>query len=87
LAFQKNWSELSKRPSVSGAINGVNASVVGLLAATLYTPIYVTSVMAPTDMAIVSVGFLLLRFVKLSILKLIILACLIAIAGPLLAVI
>ncbi|MFT7109045.1 MAG: chromate transporter [Psychrobacter glaciei] len=87
LAFQKNWSELSKRPNVSGVINGVNASVVGLLAATLYTPIYVTSVMAPTDMAIVSVGFLLLRFVKLSILKLILVACLIAIAGPLLAMI
>jgi chromate transporter len=87
LAFQKNWSELSKRPNVSGIINGVNASVVGLLAATLYTPIYLTSVMAPTDMAVVSVGFLLLRFVKLSILKLILLACLIAIAGPLLAMI
>ncbi|MFT6153153.1 MAG: chromate transporter [Bermanella sp.] len=85
LAFQKNWSELSKKPKVSGLINGVNASVVGLLAATLYAPIYISSVISPTDMVIVALGFLLLRFLKVSIIKIILLACLIAIAGPLLA--
>jgi chromate transporter len=87
LAFQKNWSELSKKPKVSGLIKGVNASVVGLLAATLYTPIYITSVINPSDMVIVALGFLLLRFIKVSILKIILLACLIAITAPLLAII
>jgi chromate transporter len=85
LAFQKNWSELSKKPKISGLINGVNASVVGLLAATLYSPIFITSVSQPSDMVMVAMGFLLLRFIKLSILKIILLACIIAVLIPLLA--
>jgi chromate transporter len=85
LAFQKNWSELSKKPKISGLINGVNASVVGLLAATLYSPIFITSVSQPSDMVIVAMGFLLLRFIKLSILNIILLACIIAALIPLLA--
>ncbi len=79
LAFQNNWNQLAKHPNVSGLINGVNASVVGLLAATLYTPIFTSSVLVPMDMVIVAFGFLLLRFIKLPIIYIILLGSLIAV--------
>jgi len=79
LAFQNNWNQLAKHPNVSGLINGVNASVVGLLAATLYTPIFASSVLVPMDMVIVALGFLLLRFIKLPIIYIILLGSLIAV--------
>ena len=79
LAFQKSWSQLANKPKISGLICGINASVVGLLAATLYTPIFVSSVLQPADMVIAALGFLLLRFIKLPIIHIILLGCLIAV--------
>jgi chromate transporter len=79
LAFQNNWDRLAKHPKVSGLINGVNASVVGLLAATLYTPIFVSSVFVPMDMVFVALGFLLLRFIKLPIIYIVLLGSLLSV--------
>jgi chromate transporter len=39
---------------------GVNAAVVGLLAAALYSPVWTSAVRKPIDFAIAAVGFLLL---------------------------
>jgi chromate transporter len=41
-------------------MRGVNASVVGLLGAALYSPVWTSSVKAPSDFAIALVGFVLL---------------------------
>jgi len=80
LAFYKNWNNLAKHPKVSGVIAGINASVVGLLAATLYTPIFTSAVFNALDMAIVATGFVLLRWLKRPIIQIIALACLTALA-------
>ena len=45
------------RPS---AMRGVNASVVGLLGAALYSPIWTTSVKTPGDFGVALLGFVLL---------------------------
>lgn len=79
LAFYRNWYELANHPKISGIVAGINASVVGLLAATLYTPIFVTSVLNTQDMAIVAVGFVLLRWLKRPIIEIIGLASLLAV--------
>lgn len=73
LAFNQHWKVLAEHPRVSGAIVGVNASVVGLLAATLYSPVFITSVKEPIDMAVVASIFVLLRSFKLSIIRIILL--------------
>ena len=39
---------------------GVNASVVGLLGAALYNPLWTSSVRTPVDLGVALVGFLLL---------------------------
>jgi chromate transporter len=41
-------------------MRGINAGVVGLLGAALYSPIWTTSVQRPQDFAVVLVGFILL---------------------------
>ncbi|KOO11125.1 chorismate-binding protein, partial [Vibrio xuii] len=56
------------KPIVSGAINGVNASVVGLLLAALYQPVFSSAVAAPIDVALIITGFYLLKKLNLSIL-------------------
>ena len=41
-------------------MRGVNASVVGLLGAALYNPIWTTSVKTPGDFGVALIGFVLL---------------------------
>jgi chromate transporter len=55
------WAWLGGHPLARGALAGVNAAVVGVLAAALYNPIWKTSIAAPLDVAIATVGFLLLE--------------------------
>lgn len=71
LMFHRHWQNLAKKPKVSAMVKGINASVVGLLAATLYDPIFTSSVTQHLDLVMIAVGFLLLRVFNLSILKLI----------------
>ena len=52
--------------SAQAIMRGVNASVVGLLGAALYDPLWVSAVHAPADVGIALLGFLLLAFWKLQ---------------------
>ncbi|CAH0531543.1 putative chromate transport protein [Allocatenococcus thiocycli] len=68
LGVLKNWQQLASKPAVSGAVSGVNASVVGLLLAALYQPVFTSAVVTPVDMALVITGFYLVNKLKVSIL-------------------
>lgn len=68
LGVLKNWQSLAAKPRVSGAISGVNASVVGLLLAALYQPVFSSAVASPTDIALIIAGFYLHKKLNLSIL-------------------
>ncbi|EKF9372134.1 chromate efflux transporter [Vibrio cholerae] len=65
LGVLKNWSALAQRPKVAGAMQGVNACVVGLLLATLYQPVWSSTVHAPLDWAALLVGFFLFKVLRL----------------------
>ena len=56
------WDALRRRAAVQSALRGVNATVVGLLLAALYTPVWTSAIGAPRDFAIGIVAFLLLVF-------------------------
>ncbi|WP_321283192.1 chromate efflux transporter [uncultured Vibrio sp.] len=73
LGVLKNWQQLAAKPAVSGAVSGVNASVVGLLLAALYQPVFSSAVVTPIDMALVITGFYLVNKLKVSILWMIVL--------------
>lgn len=67
LGVLKNWQSLAKNPKVSGAVNGVNAAVVGLLVAALYQPVFTSAVVNAWDISFVLIGFYLLKQLKLPI--------------------
>jgi chromate transporter len=54
------WRAVVARPNAARAIAGVDAAVVGLLAAALYDPIWVSAVRGPLDVAVAAIGFGLL---------------------------
>jgi chromate transporter len=56
------WDGLRRRASVRSALGGVNASVVGLLLAALYTPVWTSAITGPGDVAIGLAAFLALVF-------------------------
>lgn len=56
---------LRARPAAQAALRGVNAAVVGILAAALYNPVWVSAVVSPYDFAIAAVGFVLLTVWRL----------------------
>ena len=60
------WKRLSSSVRSLRALAGVNAAVVGLLAAALYDPLWKTAVMAPADIAIALVSFVLLIAMRAS---------------------
>ncbi|MDK1288651.1 chromate efflux transporter [Pseudoalteromonas umbrosa] len=72
LAVLKNWQALAQKPKVAGALTGVNAAVVGLLAAALYQPVFISAVLTPIDIALVLVGFFLMKQIKLPIIWLVV---------------
>ncbi|AOT06883.1 chromate efflux transporter [Pseudoalteromonas luteoviolacea] len=71
LAVLKNWQTLAQKPRIAGALTGVNAAVVGLLVAALYQPVFISAVFTPIDIALVLVGFFLLKQIKLPIIWLV----------------
>ncbi|WP_394248090.1 chromate efflux transporter [Vibrio profundi] len=71
LGVLKNWQAIAGIPKVSGALVGVNAAVVGLLLAALYSPVFSSAVYSAVDIALVIVGFYLLKQVKLPIVYLV----------------
>jgi chromate transporter len=54
------WSRVSRHDAVRSALTGINAAVVGILAAALYNPVWKTAVLAPIDFAVALIGFVLL---------------------------
>lgn len=54
------WDTLRRRTAIHSALAGVNAAVVGLLLAALYTPVWSSAIFAPADFGIGILAFLLL---------------------------
>ncbi|HAS8517744.1 TPA: chromate efflux transporter [Vibrio vulnificus] len=71
LGVLKNWQQLAANPHVSGALQGVNASVVGLLVAALYQPVFTSAVSSGLDVGLILIGFYLQKQVKVPILALV----------------
>jgi chromate transporter len=59
------WDDFRKRVAAQAAMRGVNAAVVGLLGAALYTPLWTSAVKGPGDFALALVGFILLTVWRL----------------------
>ncbi|NBF07986.1 chromate efflux transporter [Pseudomonas sp. Fl4BN1] len=55
------WQVLRHRQGIQAALAGVNAAVVGLLAAALYQPLWSSSVTGPLELAAVLLAWALLR--------------------------
>lgn len=54
------WDRLRAHPRAQAALRGVNAAVVGILAAALYDPVWTSAVSNLYDFAVACAGFLLL---------------------------
>ncbi|MGX1307431.1 chromate transporter [Amorphus suaedae] len=54
------WSALRHRPNARRALTGVNAAVVGLLAAALYDPVFTRGITSPLALAIAVAAFVAL---------------------------
>jgi chromate transporter len=59
------WAALRIRPGIQSSIGGINAVVVGLLAAALYRPVWTGTMAGVTDVCIALGAFALLVFWKL----------------------
>lgn len=81
----KNWQHLAAIPSVSGALVGVNAAVVGLLLSALYQPVFVSAVITPLDLCWVLLGALLMKQFKLPIVWMVIYFAAVGLLAPTLA--
>jgi len=71
LSLRGAWESLAANPKIAGGIWGINAAVVGLLMAALYQPVFTSAVIEPFDMALVVIGFFVLRALKAPILLLV----------------
>jgi len=56
------WDALRRRDAVRAALRGVNAAVVGLLLAALYTPVWTSAITSAADFGLGIAAFLLLAF-------------------------
>jgi chromate transporter len=54
------WETFRQRAGTQAVMRGINAAVVGLLGAALYSPIWTSAVQGPRDFAVALVGFILL---------------------------
>lgn len=59
------WESLRKLTKIKQAMLGVNASVVGILLAALYQPVWISAIFSAKDFGLTSVGFILLEFWKM----------------------
>lgn len=55
------WDALRARPAVQRALAGVNAAVVGLLIAALYSPVWTSAIRTPADFALALAAFVALQ--------------------------
>ncbi len=54
------WESLRQRAGARALMAGVNAAVVGILAAALYNPVWTSAVKTPADFGLALLGFVLL---------------------------
>lgn len=54
------WGALQQRTATQAAMRGINAAVVGILGAALYTPVSTSAIASPIDFAIALTGLVLL---------------------------
>jgi chromate transporter len=54
------WDDLRRQAPVQAALRGVNAAVVGLLLAALYTPVWTSAIRGPADFGVGVFAFVLL---------------------------
>lgn len=59
------WDQLRNHPKITGAIMGINAAVIGILIAALYSPIWTSSILEVKDFALAVVLFSMLTYWKL----------------------
>lgn len=55
------WTELRRDAKASAALSGVNAAVVGILLAALYTPVWTSAIHTPKDLLIALLAFCALQ--------------------------
>jgi chromate transporter len=60
------WNALRVRAGARAALLGINAAVVGILAAALYNPVWISSVKNAEDLGVALVGFVLLHVCRTS---------------------
>jgi chromate transporter len=60
------WDRLRTKPSVRGALNGINAAVVGILGA-LYEPVWTSTILRPMDAALALLAFAALAVARLPV--------------------
>jgi chromate transporter len=58
------WDRLRRFKVMQNALLGINAAVVGLLLAALYSPVWTSGILAPADFGLAMVAFTLLVFWK-----------------------
>jgi chromate transporter len=56
------WDALRRQPAVQSALKGINAAVVGILLAALYTPVWTSAIFTPADFGLGLVAFVMLVF-------------------------
>jgi chromate transporter len=71
------WNRLAAYAGVARSMAGVNAAVVGLLAAALYDPLWVSAVHGLADFMIVLIGFILLVTMRVPVLA-VVASCVVA---------
>jgi chromate transporter len=59
------WNILRSRPGFQSALSGINASVVGILIAALYNPVWINAIKTPYDFCLAIIAFGLLMIWKL----------------------
>jgi len=59
------WNQLRKNSAIGGALIGINAAVVGILLAALYTPLCTSAILSPWDLGLSVVLFGLLVYWEL----------------------
>lgn len=73
LASLPVWTWLGRHAPARSALAGINAAVVGILAAALYTPVSTSAIRSVADIAIAATGFILVERFRLPPLLIVIL--------------
>lgn len=78
------WHGLRRYPAAQAMMRGVNAAVVGLLGAALYSPVWTTTIRSTADVAVALTGFALLTIWRVPPLVVVAVSAAAGIAGALL---